>query len=506
MKCCSNCRAELSPGWRFCGNCGYPVKQDDERYSSEPIDPIAIVISHKIDPEKGNARLRRESYADARPFKKDEAVRIINSAIILIDEFNKAEPGNFSFGIIMNGLRLLSDRLTKGDVSPLSGAETNILELAANLFFQAAEVLLKEPSKDSYQEYIHKWIKICEDLLSLVENGLVVEHPIEKPTEKAMPKSIDVPSAGINNAIQEEIRHLEQEIGENAPQFKIHEYNPELDYWKELEVLIGLNNVKTQLQEHISAFRVHQVRKQMHPDLKTEFKFNCIFKGRPGTGKTTVARILSGILKQEGIIKTGQCVEADASSLISGWIGFTPKCTRLAALKAVGGVLLIDEAYSLITGKGGANNLGNEAIDALTPIMTNYADDLIVVLAGYEEEMDKFMSQVNTGFASRFQRNVDFEDYSGIELLKIFLNIAKNNYFRLDKRALQRLSKLLEAIAARKDSNRAFANARTVRSLFDAIRTKAAQRYMNDNKIDPDLITADDVTLTAQELRNIGAI
>lgn len=506
MRYCSNCRSELSPGSRFCGHCGYPVKQTEETYASEIVDPIAIVISRKINPEKGNARLRRESYADARPFKKDEAVRIINSAIILIDEFNKAEPGNFSFGIIMNGLRSLSGRLKKGDGSPLSKAETNILELAGDLLFQAAEALMKEPDKDGYQEYILKWAKACEDLLSLADNGLVLEHPIERPVEKPAPKGVEVPGNSIDNAIAEEIRQLEEEIGKNAPQFKIHEYNPELDYWKELEDLVGLNNVKTQLEEHISAFRVHQVRKQMHPDLKTEFKFNCIFKGRPGTGKTTVARILSGILKQEGIIRTGQCVETDVSSITSGWIGFTPKCTRLAALKAIGGVLLIDEAYSLITGKGGANNLGNEAIDALTPIMTNYADDLIVVLAGYEKEMEEFMSQVNTGFASRFQRNVDFEDYSGSELLEIFLNIAKNNYFRLDRRALQRLYKLLEAIAARKDSNRAFANARTVRSLFDAIRTKAAQRYMKSKNIDPDLITADDVTLTAQELRNIGAI
>lgn len=500
MKYCSNCRSALSPGSRFCGKCGYPVKQAEATFSSEIKDPIALVISRRISPEKGSARLRNESYAAPKAFSKDEAVEIINSAIILIDEFNKAEPDNFSFGIIMKGLRSLSERLGKGDGSPLSEAETNILELAGNLFFQAVEVLLKEPDKDSYQEYIDKWIKACEDLLSLVENGLAVGQPIKRPVVKPAPE------AKINNEIEDEIRNLEQEIGKNAPQFKTHKYDPELDYWKELEDLVGLDNVKSQLQEHISAFRVHQVRKQMHPGLKTEFKFNCIFKGRPGTGKTTLARILSGILKQEGIIKTGQCIEADASTITSGWVGFTPKCTRLAALKAIGGVLLIDEAYSLITGKGGGNNLGNEAIDALTPIMTNYADDLIVVLAGYEKEMNEFMSQVNTGFASRFQRNVDFEDYSGIELLEIFLNIAKNNYFRLDRRALQRLNKLLGAIAARKDSNRAFANARTVRSLFDVIRAKAAQRYMKNTDNDPDLITAEDVTLTAQELRNIGAI
>lgn len=506
MKYCSNCRCELSPGARFCGQCGFPVKQIEESHSSEIRNPITLAASRMICPEKGDLRLRHESYADARPIEKDEAVRIVNSAIILIDEFLKAEPDNFSFGLTRKGLRFLSERLAKGNGFPLSGAERNILELAANIFCQASGVLLKEPENDIYQEYIHKWLKVCKDLLSLADNGLVVEQPLEKPVEKSVPKSTDVPCTSINNAIEEEILHLEQEIGKNAPQFKIHEYNPDLNYWKELEDLVGLNNVKTQLQEHISAFRVHQVRKQMHPNLKTEFKFNCIFKGRPGTGKTTVARILSGILKQEEIIKIGQCVETDASSITSGWIGFTPKCTRLAALKAVGGVLFIDEAYSLITGKGGVNNLGNEAIDALTPIMTNYADDLIVVLAGYEKEMEEFMSQVNTGFASRFQRNVDFEDYSGSELLEIFLNIANKNYFRLDRRALQRLNKLLEAIAARKDSNRAFANARTVRSLFDAIRTKAAQRYINDNKIDPDLITADDVTLTAQELRNIGAI
>ncbi len=506
MKYCSNCRSVLSPGARFCGMCGCPVTQAEVILSSETKDPIALVISHKIIPGKANARLRQESYAVPRPLSKNEAVRIINSAITLVDEFKKAEPDNFSFGIMMNGLRCLSDRLAKEDGSPLSKAETNILELTGNLFFQAAEALLKEPDKDCYEEYINKWLKACEDLLSIVENSLDEEHPIEKPVVKHIPEDKNVPCTSTGNEIGEEIRNLEQEIGKNAPQFKIHEYDPELDYWKELETLVGLNNVKTQLQEHISAFRVHQVRKEMHPDLKTEFRFNCIFKGRPGTGKTTVARILSGILKQEGIIKTGQCVEADASTITSGWIGFTPKCTRLAALKAIGGVLLIDEAYSLITGKGGVNNLGNEAIDALTPIMTNYADDLIVVLAGYEKEMNELMSQVNTGFASRFQRNVDFEDYSGIELLEIFLKIAKSNYFRLDRRALQRLNKLLVAIEARKDGNRAFANARTVRSLFDTIRTKAALRYMQNNNTDPDLITADDVTLTAQELRNIGAI
>lgn len=513
MKLCPDCGSLLEVGSRFCGNCGCPIlEQPQASFCGIESDPVKLVISRGITTE-GKVTIRQDvAYGDDSPVTIEKAVETILKATELLNKFRDADPEEDSYSVLAFGLSDIFRRLINGDCSPLSSSESDLLILAANILYQGAMVLEKEPDNLKYEEHIKKWITISHDLYLLSINNIIGKKIKEKPSEKPQPKdqeqndkkSTDVPSSGSD--IEREIKALEKELDRLCPQFKIHQYNPNKDYWKELENLTGLENVKTELREHISAFNVHKIRKEMHPGLKTEFKFNCLFKGRPGTGKTTVARILSGILRQEGMISKGQCVEVDATSITAGWVGFTPKFTRLAALKAVGGVLFIDEAYSLMTGQGGNDNRGNEAIDALTPIMTNYSEELIVILAGYDKEMEEFMSKVNTGLASRFQKNVDFQDYSGEEMLKIFLDIARDNCFELDKRAIQRLSKLLCAISSRKDKNRAFANARTVRSLFDLVRNRAAQRYLKDKSVNPDLITIEDVTVSVQELKNIGAI
>lgn len=306
--------------------------------------------------------------------------------------------------------------------------------------------------------------------------------------------------------VQQEISILLDELSNMRPAITVHEYDPEKDYWGELESLIGMDSVKEQLRKHIINHYVQRVRQVKHPDLQVVSPFNCIFKGRPGTGKTTVARIVAGILKEEGIIEKGCCVEMDASSITSGWVGFSAKFAKLAALQSLGGVLFIDEAYSLMNTKGTKGNSGAEVIDTLTPLMENYRDRLIVIFAGYENEMNTLLENTNPGFASRFKTEVLFQDYNASQMFSIFMSIAANNYYKITSSAQGRLAALLEYIEQNKDSNKRFANARTVRSLFETIRAKASDRMANDSKADYDVIKMEDVAIPIEELKAIGAI
>jgi AAA+ superfamily predicted ATPase/ribosomal protein S25 len=239
----------------------------------------------------------------------------------------------------------------------------------------------------------------------------------------------------------------------------------------ELENLIGLESVKTEINNIYNLVKVQKVRASKGlsaPDIS----YHCVFTGNPGTGKTTVARLVAQIYKQLGILSKGHLVETDRSGLVAEYVGQTAVKTNKIIDSALDGVLFIDEAYSLVQ-DGGGNDFGLEAIATLLKRMEDNRDRLVVILAGYSEEMKKFIDS-NPGLQSRFNRYIHFDDYSADELTSIYkFYLAKYDY-RMTAEAEAAVKELMDQVVANKDKN--FGNARFVRNLFEKTLERQAKR------------------------------
>lgn len=258
---------------------------------------------------------------------------------------------------------------------------------------------------------------------------------------------------------------------------------------EDLDKLIGLNQVKTEVMSMKHFIEVNQRRQQA--GMKTpHISYHCVFTGNPGTGKTTVARIVAGIYKDLGILKKGHLVETDRSGLVAEYVGQTAVKTNKIIDTALDGVLFIDEAYSLVD--GGNGDFGKEAISTLVKRMEDDRDRLVVILAGYADEMEKFIES-NPGLRSRFNRYIHFDDYTANELIQIYKGMVEKYDFNLMYDAEQLVQKHLEKCVACKEKD--FGNARYVRNLFERTIKAQAVRLAgipNTDKIDLAKITADD--------------
>ncbi|MEG0755984.1 MAG: AAA family ATPase, partial [Oscillospiraceae bacterium] len=189
-----------------------------------------------------------------------------------------------------------------------------------------------------------------------------------------------------------------------------------------------------------------------------------VFMGNPGTGKTTVARLLAKIYRAIGVLSKGQLVEVDRSGLVAGFVGQTALKTGEVIQKALGGVLFIDEAYALVS-QDSPNDFGHEAIEVLLKGMEDHRKDLIVIVAGYTELMGKFISS-NPGLESRFNKYFYFDDYAGGELLEIFKSMCEKNGYTLDGETEAFARDAFQKLYEERDEN--FGNARDVRNIFEA--------------------------------------
>jgi Cdc6-like AAA superfamily ATPase len=234
------------------------------------------------------------------------------------------------------------------------------------------------------------------------------------------------------------------------------------DCLAELEKLTGLGTVKDEIKRLVSFLDIQQQR-QKHDLPQAQLNHHMVFTGSPGTGKTTVARLVARIYRALGILKKGHLTETDRSGLVGQYIGHTEVKTNNIINKALDGILFIDEAYALV--KESENDFGNEAIDTLVKRMEDDRHRLVVIVAGYEQEMNQFL-EANTGLKSRFNTFIPFEDYQPIELVEIFHLLCNKHHYSLDDGASEALENIFkQAISESGDS---FGNARYARNLFEA--------------------------------------
>lgn len=242
------------------------------------------------------------------------------------------------------------------------------------------------------------------------------------------------------------------------------------EYLEELDNLIGLDSVKAEVKRLVSFLQIQEKRKA-HDLAQIPMSLHMVFTGNPGTGKTTVARLIAHIFRALGIAKKGHLVETDRSGLVGQYVGHTAIKTAELVNTALDGILFVDEAYSLASGSEG--DFGSEAIDSLVKRMEDNRDRLIVIVAGYKDEMEEFL-QTNPGLRSRFSIHVNFEDYTPDQLLAIFDMFCEKNEYTLSQEARARILEVFRQAIV--ETVHGFGNGRYVRNLFESTLRNQAMR------------------------------
>jgi len=272
------------------------------------------------------------------------------------------------------------------------------------------------------------------------------------------------------------------------------QYTSHLDnLMQELESLIGLHHVKKDVYNMINLVKVQQLRKK-EGLRSTPISLHMVFSGNPGTGKTTIARLISEIYKELGVLSKGHLIEVDRSGLVSGYLGQTALKVKDVVGSAIGGILFIDEAYSLSNNN---DDYGQEAIDTLIKMMEDHRNDLVVIVAGYPKQMEDFLNS-NPGMQSRFNKHIQFDDYNEQELLEIIQYMCHKEAYEMDEELVNGLQTIFLSLVENKDSG-TFGNARIVRNIFEKLIAYQANRIMSK----PNLTKEDLTKLSNSDLQRI---
>ena len=357
---------------------------------------------------------------------------------------------------------------------------------------------------NTLEEYIASFYKVTQARLAgnepqiHHERDIYSKHKQEEPTEQADNEVVSNPfhvflrgldglSKMINPAISS--KNMEEKNSKFTTDIsKPTEPEKTLDeLLSELNALVGLQNVKDEVSGLVNVLKVEKVRKEQGISLP-ERSLHMVFHGKPGTGKTTIARLLAKIFKALGVLSKGQLYETDRSGLVAGYTGQTSLKVREVCEKAMGGILFIDEAYAL----NSEDTYGPEAVNTIVKFMEDNRDDFVVIVAGYEEKMTEFINS-NPGLHSRFNKYIGFKDYSPEELLEIYLLQTQKVQLKVDETAKKKVYKLFKKLYEDRDS--AFGNGRLSRNIFEKTYEKQANRLVKEgiDKADISLIKEEDI-------------
>lgn len=384
----------------------------------------------------------------------------------------------------------------QNQLTPLKGCLREAFPYSEDVFgaFQMVNILSGFAQNDLADEYfdimyeLSMCVTYADDEVSNFESLWIETLNFYKPiihsraqiTEMSRESNVVSEEMEAEDDFRDDINTFDEDIETEEIEAEEDEEDEEDEYAnpiEKLKELIGLEPVKSDVKSLKNLLYMQKLRASK--GLKTaKVSYHCVFMGNPGTGKTTVARILARIYRDLGILKKGHLVETDRSGLVADYVGQTATKTNAIIDKALDGVLFIDEAYALA--QGGSQDYGREAISTLLKRMEDDRKRLVVILAGYSKEMEEFISS-NSGLQSRFSRYILFPDYEVNELCDIFRLFLKQNDYIITDDAMKKVMEVITDAFNNKDYK--FGNARYVRNLFESIITHQANRLADQKQI-----------------------
>jgi len=436
-------------------------RSNKEIGSAELLAYLLIYALIQQDQEKLNVAMKLWEFSDA------ERTKYQKIALQIILDLIKVQPQVDQL--------LLPSILKKSDEEQ----GTSYLSDAVNSIYKFSQVVTKADDVISMQEM---------EALSQIWQHLHTYQPFESYEQGLAAGAIPLTT----KPIEGDKTSLPSVAGANAetpPENNLGKSPKELEKileqaLAELNNLVGMDNIKEEVKTLANFLKVQKIRAERGL-AQTQVSLHCVFCGPPGTGKTTVARLTSRIFQGLGFLQKGHLIETDRSGMVAGYVGQTAKKVDDLVNSALDGVLFIDEAYALVP-QDANRDFGQEAIDILLKRMEDYRDRLVIIVAGYTDEMSTFI-EANPGLKSRFNRYFYFDHFKPEELLAIFEKTCEKSHFKLTADAREKLRRYLEDLYINRDKT--FGNGRTVRNLFEKTIEKQANRLAVLSSLTDEVLT-----------------